>query len=385
MGIAEMSRPNEVAMTRTRRLTLKSFLLSATILASPVMLAASTQAVAQIAISVNFAPPLLPVYVQPPIPEYGYIWTPGYWAYADAGYYWVPGTWVQPPEVDVLWTPPYWGWNDGVYLFHDGYWGQTVGFYGGVDYGYGYGGDGYQGGRWERGAFSYNRNVNNFGSVAIANAYASRVTVLNNSHVSFNGGPRGLRTRPTAAQAAVEHQHHLSATADQAQHMTAAAGNPALAASRNHGHPTIAATAHPGHFEGAGVVPARGAVAARHPGASGPAQHATAHAPPARHAAVEHAVAHPVSAPAARHPIEQARAHPAPVRTASPQRASFHPARAAPQPTHQVAAHPQAMHAAARPAQAPARPQPVAQHAAAPHAAPAARAPAARPEPRKEH
>jgi hypothetical protein len=48
----------------------------------------------------------LPVYDQPPIPEPGYIWTPGYWAWDDdSGYYWVPGTWVLPPEPALLWTP----------------------------------------------------------------------------------------------------------------------------------------------------------------------------------------------------------------------------------------------------------------------------------------
>lgn len=32
---------------------------------------------AQIEFSVNFAPPPIPVYVQPACPEEGYIWTPG--------------------------------------------------------------------------------------------------------------------------------------------------------------------------------------------------------------------------------------------------------------------------------------------------------------------
>ena len=54
------------------------------------------------------------------------------------GYYWVPGTWVQPPRVGVLWTPGYWGFVGGVYAFHAGYWGPHVGFYGGVNYGFGY-------------------------------------------------------------------------------------------------------------------------------------------------------------------------------------------------------------------------------------------------------
>ena len=55
------------------------------------------QAYAGVLVSVNLAPPALPVYEQPPLPGPGYLWTPGYWAYGDAGYYWVPGVWVQPP------------------------------------------------------------------------------------------------------------------------------------------------------------------------------------------------------------------------------------------------------------------------------------------------
>ena len=110
-------------------------------------LLAVAPAPAQIAIgiSVNVAPPALPVYVQPPIPSPGYIWAPGYWAWDDeVGYYWVPGTWVSPPGEGLLWTPGYWGWTDGVYSFHAGYWGPTVGFYGGVAYGFGYTGVGLQ-------------------------------------------------------------------------------------------------------------------------------------------------------------------------------------------------------------------------------------------------
>jgi hypothetical protein len=64
-------------------------------------------------IRVGFAPPVLPVYVQPPCPEDGWLWTPGYWAYGDDGYYWVPGTWVPAPYVGALWTPGYWGWGSG--------------------------------------------------------------------------------------------------------------------------------------------------------------------------------------------------------------------------------------------------------------------------------
>ena len=91
---------------------------------------------------------------QPPLPGPGYIWTPGYWAWGDDGYFWVPGTWVEPPQVGLLWTPGYWGWNSGRYIFNAGYWGPEVGFYGGIDYGFGYGGIGYEGGFWRGREFS---------------------------------------------------------------------------------------------------------------------------------------------------------------------------------------------------------------------------------------
>src|SRR5665213_4011422 len=90
---------------------------------------------AGIDISINIAPPALPVYTQPPCPRDGYLWTPGYWAWGSEGYFWVPGVWVAPPRVGVLWTPGYWGFGGGIYAWHAGYWGPHVGFYGGVNYG----------------------------------------------------------------------------------------------------------------------------------------------------------------------------------------------------------------------------------------------------------
>lgn len=55
-------------------------------------------------------------------------------------------TWVLAPRPGLLWTPGYWGWNDGAYVFHEGYWGPHIGFYGGVAYGFGYSGAGYESG-----------------------------------------------------------------------------------------------------------------------------------------------------------------------------------------------------------------------------------------------
>src|SRR5580698_6967716 len=114
------------------------------------MLVLPVSSSAGIILSIGIAPPPLPVYDQPLCPGDGYIWTPGYWAYDDGdGYFWVPGTWIEPPQVGFLWTPGYWGWGGNAFLFHEGYWGPQVGFYGGINYGFGYGGFGYEGGRWE--------------------------------------------------------------------------------------------------------------------------------------------------------------------------------------------------------------------------------------------
>jgi hypothetical protein len=169
----------------------------------------ASPAFAQVSMSVNIAPPPLQVYTQPACPDDGYLWTPGYWAYENNAYYWVPGAWVQPPQVGELWTPPYWGWDGSAYAFYPGYWGPNVGFYGGVNYGYGYGGNGYRGGRWEGGHFSYNTAVNNVSSTNFHHTYMDRTaTSSNSSHVSYNGGNGGLQTQPTAQERQYSSQHH---------------------------------------------------------------------------------------------------------------------------------------------------------------------------------
>jgi hypothetical protein len=214
-----------------------------------------------IGISINIEPPPLPVYDQPIIPGPGYLWTPGYWAWnADVDdYYWVPGTWVLPPQPGVLWTPGYWAWNDGVYAFNDGYWGPEIGFSGGVNYGFGYGGAGYEGGYWNNGAFFYNRTVNNISSVAVTNVYSKTVVVNNASKASFNGGAGGTTVKPTSQQLALAKERHIPPTQEQTRHVQTAAKDPALSLTKNQGHPSIAATAQPGQLKGPGVI-------AAHPG-----------------------------------------------------------------------------------------------------------------------
>jgi hypothetical protein len=224
-------------------------LWSAAILSVSVLPCAGTaSAQVSIGISVNLAPPPLPVYAQPPLPGPDYIWTPGYWAWDDyaESYFWVPGTWVLAPRPGLLWTPPWWGWSNGVYVFHSGYWGPHVGFYGGVPYGFGYTGFGYQGGYWNGGHVYYNRTVTNITNVTnVTNIYQRNVVVNHNTRVSYNGGPGGLQARASAQELAAAHEFHVAPTGNQQAHLVAAWHNPSAFASANHGHPPMAATARP--------------------------------------------------------------------------------------------------------------------------------------------
>jgi hypothetical protein len=236
--------------------TMRSAFAIRLLLLSFVLLAVSRGAVAQVAVgvSVNFGPPALPVYEQPICPAEGYLWMPGYWAYDDVdGYYWVPGTWVIAPQVGFLWTPGYWGWGGSAFFFHEGYWGPQVGFYGGINYGFGYGGVGYEGGRWEGGHFSYNTYVNHVNTTIIRNTYNTTITNVSENHVSYNGGTGGVEARPTPQQESYANEHHVGPVAAQTQHVQEARNNPELRASVNQGKPPIAATAKAGDFK-TGVV-----------------------------------------------------------------------------------------------------------------------------------
>jgi len=159
---------------------------------------------AQIGIAVNvgfarMAPPPLPVVEQPVAPGDGYIWTPGYLAWDDDAqdYYWVEGQWVMAPETGMLWTPGYWGYDNGYYRWNAGYWGPEVGFYGGVNYGCGYFGTGYEGGYWNGNRFFYNTAVNRVDVRFVHNTFVRNVDFRDRgARVAFNGGPGGLRVQP---------------------------------------------------------------------------------------------------------------------------------------------------------------------------------------------
>jgi len=311
-----------------------------------VMLAipAASSAEVAVGISVTFAPPALPVYVQPPCPSPGYIWTPGYWAWdPEIGYYWVPGTWVLAPFPGALWTPGYWGWSNGLFVWYPGYWGTVVGFYGGINYGFGYTGYGYHGGYWSHGAFYYNRAVTNVNVTNITNVYNQTVTgAVTRTRVSYNGGPGGIAVRPTASQQAAARERHSAPTDVQRQHERTAGLDPKQRAAENHGRPAVAATTKPGVTTGPGVVRAsRAGAPYKAPqggtgGTNAPARttHPTSTERQPRVSGPEHAS----PPPHASHPVAPRN---------EPQRPAYRPAETHPAPEHSGVTHqPNTYHAA---------------------------------------
>ncbi len=216
-------------------------LLFALLFAIPVV----AHAQVAVGVSIRLAPPAIPVYEQPLCPTEGYLWTPGYWGYGPDGYYWIPGVWVAPPRVGLLWTPGYWGFAGGLYGWHAGYWGPHVGFYGGINYGFGYGGVGFWGGRWEGGAFRYNTAAWHVGA-GFHGVYEDRTFIHGGegSRVSWNGHG-GIERSPSAEERGYAHEEHIGRTSDQISHQHAARVDRGNYASVNHGSP-----AHP---EGMGV------------------------------------------------------------------------------------------------------------------------------------
>jgi hypothetical protein len=185
----------------------------------------------------------LPDYEQPPVPGEGYIWTPGYWAWSPDGYYWVPGAWVEAPYEGALWTPGYWGFYHNRYGFYRGYWGRHIGYYGGVDYGFGYIGIGYEGGYWGGGHFNYNRSVNNIDISVVHHMYDHPVGGNNrgSARASFNGGSGGIQVRARPAELNAIHEQHAAPMAAQMQNERSAGANRAQFANVNHGHPASVA------------------------------------------------------------------------------------------------------------------------------------------------
>lgn len=226
-----------------------SWLTKAAALAAALLLPAiplTSQAQVYVGFNIGTPPPPLPMeYSQPLLTTPGQVWQPGYWAWGPAGYYWVPGTYVTPPSTGTYWTPGYWGYNDGSYAWNNGYWGPQVGFYGGINYGFGYPGVGYTGGYWNNGAFAYNTAVTNVDRRFVTNVYRRDVVVNRNGVRYAYNGPGGVRVRPTARELIAMHQRHIAPTTVQVEHARIAGQDRNLYVSNNHGHPQVVAVSHP--------------------------------------------------------------------------------------------------------------------------------------------
>ena len=334
-------------------------------------------------------PPPLPYYDQPPAPDPDYLWTPGYWAWGPAGYYWVPGYWVEAPYEGALWTPGYWGFFGGFYRFHHGYWGLHIGFYGGVDYGYGYVGHGYYGGYWNGGHFFYNTTITRVDVNVIHNVYVHPVMVNNVvitgrtvNRVSYNGGRGGVVARPLPAEAAVLQERRISPMASQVQVQREAAQNKQQLFSQNKGRPAAAVAAGPVAKDR--VLPAalpRVAAPAAQPGNRGAARPVQGQVPAqAARPQTEKAQPQPQTRQAQPQPQTRQEQPQPQVRQAQPQ-----PQVRQAQPQPQVRQEqPQPQQRQAQP-QPQARPQPQAAPRPQPAPQPQARpAPAASPQPRDE-
>ncbi len=218
-------------------------------------------------------PPPLPEYNQPPPPGDGYIWVPGYWAWSPSGYYWVPGAWVEAPYEGALWTPGYWGFYSDRYWFHPGHWGLHIGYYGGINYGFGYFGIGYEGGYWRGGHFNYNRVYNNLNERKVHNVYSYNAGSRgfdnrgsnnqgsynrgsnnqgfdnrennNNARPSFRGGQGGVQVRPQASDAAAWHEPTAPRMNTQVEHEQRFQSNRGQFANTNHGQPAKPAISRP--------------------------------------------------------------------------------------------------------------------------------------------
>jgi hypothetical protein len=135
--------------------------------------------------------------------------------------------------------------------------GTQVGFYGGINYGFGYFGNGYDGGRWDNGHFFYNQSYSQVNVSINRNVYNTRVENTTINRVSFNGGSGGVQLGATAQKESFANERHMAPVAAQTEHVQSARANAELRASANNGKPPIAATAKAGAFKESGAVAAK--------------------------------------------------------------------------------------------------------------------------------
>ncbi len=181
--------------------------------------------------------------------------------------------------VGVYWTPGYWAFAGGGWIWSPGFWGPSVGFYGGINYGFGFFGVGFVGGVWAGNTFAFNTAVTNVNTRIVRNVYFNRVIVrhgtivaggrvvgggtrvrsgtivgrgtvdrhgtIRGSRVAFDGGHGGISARPTAAQRTIANGKRLGSTSVQRGHVAAAAQNRNNLLAFNHGKPPVTTTRTP--------------------------------------------------------------------------------------------------------------------------------------------
>ena len=139
-----------------------------------------------------------------------------------------------------------------------------MGFYGGLNYGYGYSGWGYQGGRCEQGGFWYNRAASNVRPGTARHVYGNRPAIAARlGRVSFNGWSAGVSARATGAERQVQAVSNSGPSAPQMAHERDALVVPAQRFSGPREGPLVAATPQPSAFSAPGVEHARRGPVAR--------------------------------------------------------------------------------------------------------------------------
>src|SRR6202044_485820 len=119
----------------------------------------------------------------------------------------------------------WWGYENNVYRLHWGFWASSIGFYGGINYGYGYTGRGYYGAYWRNNTVYYNRSITNVNVTIIHNVYNYQVPNNRGTRISYNGGRGGINLRPTAPELAVVHEPRIPPVSTQVQYVREAAAN----------------------------------------------------------------------------------------------------------------------------------------------------------------
>jgi len=127
-------------------------------------------------------------------------------------------------------------------VFHPGYWGPQVGYYGGVNYGFGYLGVGFVGGEWRDHDFYYNRAAWRVDDRRIHDYYEDRRDwdrhwVERDSRTSYSGGPGGIRHDPDQRERMAMRDQHIERTSYQEQHQREAMNNRNAYARFNGGRP----------------------------------------------------------------------------------------------------------------------------------------------------